>query len=429
MADEIKIDKAQFDQFSEKMKTEIEEIRKGMDAKQDVSGLEDKLTDLKENVITGLFKSKEFETMQGQMDSLATELKQYKEVSGKSRVNPLMETLKSDDYKNAIKAAKSNGRFDYKAAVTLTETNTITDDTTNNTRVIVEDRDPGVLMAPRPRLAVYDLVSKSPTDSRVIQYTERISETDGSSMIGTDGSAGGKGDVKWKSNSVDLTAIAEYIKVHRDMLEDLPVVQAEINEVLNFHIAAKRNKQILTGTGASNQLKGLIGSDPWAQPFSAPSNTGGEVSNANRYDAIRIAILQVQLGENTDYRTGFQPNAIVMHPTDAALFDVEKINDASYLLVPFTSQNGMVIKGVPIVEDVYMTEGSFLVGDFRFANARIRRGIEIRMYEQNEDDALNNLVTFNVTHRLGFYVKTHHQYAFVYGTFDNAISEINKVTG
>jgi len=110
------------------------------------------------------------------------------------------------------------------------------------------------------------------------------------------------------------------------------------------------------------------------------------------------------------------------------LLKLQKDENGNYMFPYFPMGGGTAIEGIPIIEDAYMTVGTFLVGDFTRANARIRRGIELRVWESNEDDALNNLVTITATHRLGFFVKSHHQYAFVYGTFSAAKSEIDKVT-
>lgn len=417
--------------LSEELNSRVNDIRKSIDLKADSEMIEGKFTDMNDRF--GELKGLN-EKAQEQLDKIATEMKQWREAKG-SKPQTTYEQLKSmhesEGFKGLIDRKSNNFDFTLKAN-NITETLTVTDDSTNNTRVIAEQRDPGILVPPRPRLTTWDLVNKQSTNSRLIQYTERYSETDGASMIGTDGSAGSQSDASWKANSVALTAISSYSKIHRDMLEDFGAVQAEINEVLNFNLAAKRNNQILTGTGAANQLKGLIyASDPWATAFSAPTAFTNTIPNANYFDVLRAAILQVNQGENTDYRTGYMPNAIVLNPEDAAVLDMlVKATDGQYIIPPYVSMSGgfVTVKGVPIVEDPFMTQGTYLVGDFTKAQARIRRGIELRVWESNEDDALNNLLTITATHRLGFFVKSHHAEAFVYGTFSAGKSAIEEVT-
>ena len=405
------MDEKELKKLSDSLNKSIDDIKKDIEAKATKEDIELKFTELNDKfgdlVKSEDFKkqSEDFEKQQEQLDEIATQIKSMSEKGQKaikSGADQLKEVLESEDFKKTIKDIAVGGK-DYKFEIkanNITESLTVTDDSTNNTRVIQEAREAGILAPPRPQLRVWDLVNKATTSSRLIQYTERTSETDGATMIGTDGGAGSQSDGAWTSKSVDLTAISAYAKIHRDMLEDFGSVQAEINEILNFDLAAKRNNQILTGTGASNQLKGLIyASDPWAKAFNAPTTFEGEIEDANYFDVLRLAILQVVLGA-----------------------------DGNYVLPPFTSANGTIIKGVPVVEDPYMTAGTFLVGDFQRANVRIRRGIELRVWEQNEDDALKNLITITATHRLGLFVKSQHQYAFVYGTFAAAISEIDKVT-
>ena len=428
------MEKEELKKLTDELNSNVADLKKDIDNKATKEDIEAKFTELNDK-FGEMAKAEDTGKMQEQLDSIATNIKKMTEGSGgsteKSTFKQLKDTLESDKFKETLKDIAHGGKdfkFEIKAN-NITEALTITDDTTNNTRVIQEDRDAGIIYAPRPRLTTWDLVNKQSTTSRLIQYTERTAETDGASMIGTDGSAGGQSDASWESKSVELTAISAYAKIHRDMLEDFGVVQAEMNEILNFDLAAKRNNQILTGIGSSNQLRGLIyASNPWATAFNAPTQFEGAVQAATRFDALRIAILQVMNGAATDYATGFQPTAIVLHPNDAAWFDLIKDENGNYILPPFTSNSGTIIKGVQIVEDTFMTEGTFLVGDFQRASARIRRGIEIRVWEQNEDDALNNLVTLTATHRLGFFVKAPNQKAFVYGTFTAAIAEITEIT-
>ena len=423
------IKKEDFDKLSKDLNKSFEDLQKSMDNKASVEDVEAKFAEITDK-FGEVVKSEEFGKQQEQLDQISTQIKEFSEGRGKKNMTAseeLKSVVESEDWKQ-INKGKKGFNFELKAN-NITETLTVTDDSTNNTRVIQEERESGIVRPPRPQLRVWDLVNKASTSSRLIQYTERTSETDGAAMIGTDGSSGNQSDGAWTSKSVELTAISTYGKIHRDMLEDFGAVQAEINEILNFNLAAKRNNQILTGTGAANQLRGLIySSNPWAKAFNAPTTFEGAIEKANYFDIIRLAILQVVQGANTDYATGFMPSAIVLNPVDAAWFDFEKDEDGNYILPPFSSANGTIIKGIPVVEDPFMTVGTFLVGDFQRANARIRRGIELRVWEQNEDDALNNLVTITATHRLGFFVKSHHQYAFVYGTFASAKSEIDKVT-
>lgn len=430
----MELKKEDFDKFATDLNGRIDSIKKDIDKKanpEDVeakySDLKDALTEMKEASIN----KESFGKQQEQLDEIATSIKQLKELQpGKLKTagQELQEVMNSEEFKKASKKKGSVFNFELKAN-NITEALTVTDDTTNNTRVIQEEREPGIHRAPRPMLRVWDLINKTATTARVVQYVERTSETDGAQMKGTDGASGGQSDAAWQAKSHAFTSIKAYGKIHRDMLEDFDEVRAELNEILNFDLAAKRNNQILTGTGSSNQLRGLIySSNPWATSFNAPSTFEGEVAKANYYDVLAIAITQVMQGENTDYRTGFIPTAIVLNPVDARWLTLVKDENGNYMFPYFASAGGTRIENVPVITDPYMTAGTFLVGDFQRARAKIRRGIEIRMHEENEDDALNDLVTLTATHRLGFYVKAQDQYAFVYGTFASAISEIELVT-
>ena len=83
------------------------------------------------------------------------------------------------------------------------------------------------------------------------------------------------------------------------------------------------------------------------------------------------------------------------------------------------------VKGVPVIENVGITAGTFLVGDFTKSNLRIREDLNIQVGYVN-DDFTKNLMTILCEARAVHYVKANHYKAFVKGTFSTAKTALLK---
>jgi hypothetical protein len=104
------------------------------------------------------------------------------------------------------------------------------------------------------------------------------------------------------------------------------------------------------------------------------------------------------------------------------------IKDANnnYILPPFKASNGVMIKGVRVIENVGITEDTYLLGDFSRAKAFMRDPLEIRVWNQNDTDAEKNMSTVTANIRVAFRVKGPDADAFMSGTFSTDIAAITK---
>jgi hypothetical protein len=67
-----------------------------------------------------------------------------------------------------------------------------------------------------------------------------------------------------------------------------------------------------------------------------------------------------------------------------------------------------------------------LVGDFSKVTLYIRRGIEIKIWDQDSTDPEYDLKTITASVRAAVKFPAPHAYAFVYDQFDDIISAIQK---
>ena len=146
-------------------------------------------------------------------------------------------------------------------------------------------------------------------------------------------------------------------------------------------------------------------------------------------DALKAAILQVALGNTSDTKVrGFNANAIIIRPEDATNMELERVSGSNnqYIIPPFMSADGRMISGVPIYTSLFLSDDTFLVGDFSRTKLWTRQETVINIWDQNSTDAIYGLKTITATKRVALQTKEVDKYAFVTGTFTAAIAAITS---
>jgi HK97 family phage major capsid protein len=267
--------------------------------------------------------------------------------------------------------------------------------------------DPSFALVARRSPFLRQIVNVKPISKTYAAWAEQRNR-DGGAGATAEGSAKTQADFDIVEANKKVEKITSYIKASRESLDDVEFLQSEINNDLMSLVNLKLDADLLSGNGTTPNLKGIL---EYATAFSAPTGTGNAVDNANTFDALRAALLQVELAY-------FQPNYIIMHPTDVALCDMIKVGASAneYINAPFGTQFSFrSFYGVPIVANAGMTRGDILVGDFTKSNLGIREDVNISI-GYDSDDFTKNLITILAEMRAVHYIKTNHTGAFVKGT-------------
>lgn len=270
--------------------------------------------------------------------------------------------------------------------------------------VIDGAREAGITRITRRSPFIIDLVQTGSINSNLWEWVQQATP-EGDAAMTAEGAAKAQIDFNLILASATVKKVTAYVKVSKEMLDDVALIEAEINQELREVINLKIDVQLLSGDGTGQNLVGILEN---ATAWSAGSFAAA-VDEANNADVLRVAINQIQVGQ-------YQPNYIVMHPSDVAGMEMEKASDGHYVLKPFTSIDGMTVKGIPVITNTGMTEGSFLVGDFSKAAVRFKEGLVFDIGYEN-DDFTKNFVTILAEARLVARVKSNHYGAFVTGAF------------
>ena len=327
--------------------------------------------------------------------------------------NAETETLKSileskkEDLARMKEKSGASVQFVLKAAGTMALT-------TNTTgQIPQEERESGITRIVRRNPFILDLVNVGSIMSNVWEWVEQ-KNADGGAAMTAEGAAKSQADFDLVVASANVKKVTAYIKVTKEMLDDVELMRSEIDQELTELIQLKIDDQLLNGDGLTVNLVGI---NQNATTYAAGAFALA-IPTPNNFDVLRTAINQVRVNL-------FEPNYIIMHPTDVTAMDLAKGTDGHYILPPFASNDGTVISGIRVVANTGVTIDNFLVGDFSKAGVRFKEGLTINVGYEN-DDFTKNLVTILAEARLVQRVKSNHYGAFVKGVFSTAITALTK---
>lgn len=269
---------------------------------------------------------------------------------------------------------------------------------------------PGVKYDPERRQRIRQFLPQGTTNSNAIWYIQETAFTDNTNVV-AEGAAKPENDLTLTQQSSPVTKIAAHFDVSEEMLEDVSYLSSHISLRGTEKYFNKEDQQILYGTGSSNQLEGLTVS---ATDYDLDQYTGDV--NAQEYDILLEAHKQLR-------ESNYMPTANMI--SISRYFDLirRKDTDGRYILPPgITFDNGVFrVLGTPLIATNALSDNDFLVADFPMLTTLFdRTGVNVRFYDQNEDNAVKNLVTVVIEARLA--LPTYLPDAGRYGDFATAIT-------
>lgn len=327
----------------------------------------------------------------------------------KSLASQVREGITEEIVKGLKRDKKVAQEIVVKAASTITTGYALTGALANLMRAF--ETEPGVSKAPQRSPFILDLISVGQTASHTIMWNELV-EREGGPAQTAEGGTFSLMSTKYEKKSASSKKTTVYVKITEEMMEDVDFIQSEVQTEIMEQLPLSLDVQLLSGDGTGENHLGILAQ---ATAFAKPTGFTA-LAAPNEYDVLRAAILQIQ-------RQYFFPSAIILNPSDCANMELTKDADGRYLPVPFMTADGK-IKGVPVVENMGVAEGSFLLGDFKRAKLFIKRDITIRFWDQVDDDPIKDQMTVTGSLRGIFRIKGPDKKAFVKGTFSTAKTAI-----
>lgn len=211
--------------------------------------------------------------------------------------------------------------------------------------------------------AMFELANVFSTNAPITDVTQEGEEGDPTFV----GETGDKTQIDFNLTPTTYTPqyCAGYATVSRLSMLNLPYLENMILNNLRMRTMAVANTKCLSGNGTTDLIKGLL---EFAPTFAVSGVHENAYVSPTLYHALILATTDVY----SDALKSFMPNAIFIHPIDAAglkIAVIEKQINLPQILV----QNGQLfVNGVPLKEDPSMAQGTIVVGDFNYSNIAIQ---------------------------------------------------------
>lgn len=308
----------------------------------------------------------------------------------------------SKDKIEAFKAGQISG-FTMDTKAVITEASAYTGD------VVPADYVAGIKFDPSRQAHVRQFLPVGTTNSDKIRYIKETNFTDNTGVT-AEGSASGQNDFDLVATDAVVEKISAHFRVSKEALND--------TAGLASHISLRGMNKYMSAEDAYNLYDSTYGLTVTSTDYTLDLMTGD--ANAQEYDVLLEAIKQIR-------NRNFQPSAVMMSISRYFNMIRNKDADGRYIFpqdVIFGSTVPSIL-GVPVIATnaINDTDGDaddFLVADFaQLCTLFDRETVSVRFYEQDQDNAIKDLVTVQVAGRLA--LPTYLPNAGAFGNFTTAI--------
>lgn len=394
-------------ELKELIKDEVKKLNEAQETYRKASAdervkIEEKMKKLDENI----------EKLSNQADQLELKMKDFS--LGKAKKGLFDDMKEALTKKETIEMLKKGGQMSFELKASTIDTQTELSGSNLATAVVIPFREAEVGKAPDRVTSLLAVVNKAVTSSGIVTWVERSARTEGAAFV-AETAQNPQSDVTYIQRSKTCERIGTHYKVTSAALEDWDQLYSEIvNEVIP-QLEREIESNIFSGSGTSPALLGMTAN---ASAFSVSGLTE-KVVNPNYLDAIRACVAQL-LAANY-----LGPFTAVINPVDAALMDLAKDSNGAYVIPPFLTADRKLVSGARLIESNLVTAGNVLVGDMSKDTLYFRRGIEVKLWDQDSTDPEYDLKTITASARCLNRIKQVHYNAFVYDAFDDIITSIS----
>ena len=241
-------------------------------------------------------------------------------------------------------------------------------------------------VAPQPkRIAAADFFANATISGNAITYF-RQGAYEGTPAVTAQGAKKPQNSTSFAPVTLPLSKIAAYIKETDEILWDQEFLASEVRNSLIYHLGTVEDSTIVSTVAGTSGI--------------------GAVTYASATEQLADGIIAGIM--NVKQNSAYDASVVIMNPADylAAL----KAKDANKQYIGggyFSGAYGnggyampTSIWGVPVFTNSGITSGTAIVAARQAVKIWRKGGLDVKLYEQNEDDALYNRVTLLAEERL-----------------------------
>ena len=241
-------------------------------------------------------------------------------------------------------------------------------------------------IAPQPnRIALASYFSNATISGNAVTYFLQ-GAFEGTPAVTAQGAKKPQVSTSFSGTTLALSKIAAFIKETDEIIWDAPFLATEVQNTLVHQIGVIEDSTV---AGAITGTAGLLSEE----------YDGTTVTYA---DAILAAILSIKA------KCAYDASVVILNPADLLAFMTAKDSNKQYIGGGyFTGAYGngaynmpTSIWGVPVFASAAVTSGTAVVAAREAVKIWKKGGIDVKLYEQNEDDALYNRITLVGEERL-----------------------------
>lgn len=209
--------------------------------------------------------------------------------------------------------------------------------------------------------------------------------------------------------------VAVSLKTATELLSDIDGFTTYVQTELRYDLEKKINSILMSTQAATSTFPAGIRS--YAVGFTL---SGLSVTTPTIADCLRAVVCQI--------RTNFVDETIIMaiNPIDIANMEMTKDSQGQYILPPFVSADGSMVKGAVLIEDNNVTVGNVFamvpsaLKTLIYEDFMIKWGLEM-------DDLTKNLMTVIAETRFHQFHSENDAQCFVYDDFADIMSQITAI--
>lgn len=273
---------------------------------------------------------------------------------------------------------------------------------------------PGVVAALFEQNHVRNFIPVGQTNSPIIRF---IQDNGGEGGFTTVAEAAAKPQIDRDLAVTDapVRKIAAHFRVSEEMIDDIPYMSSFLTQIGVEELKAVEDNQLLFGDGAGTNISGF---NVRGTAFAAGTAVVG--ASANEFDVIGAAKKQIRVAKING------PFIALINPVDYYNMRYVRKDTTNNYIFQAPSLNpmagSMTADGVTIAENNSVTAGSFFVFTPQAAQIFEKAGVTVRFYDQDQDNAIKNLITVVIEERIALAV--YRPLGIIRGTFAAAIADL-----
>jgi HK97 family phage major capsid protein len=250
-------------------------------------------------------------------------------------------------------------------------------------------------VAPQPdRIAAKSLFTNATISGNAITFF-RQGAYEGVPAVTAEGAKKPQNSTSFSPITLALSKIAAYIKETDEIVTDAPFLASEVRNALLYHLGLVEDATII---GAVANTSGIQG---------GTYGSGSGSIAGSLVDGILYGIKAIK------EKTAYDASVVILNPADMfALLTAVDTNKqylgGGYFFGAYGNggyKTPNALWGVPVFESADVTAGSALICAKQAVNVWQKGGVDVKLYEQNEDDAIYNRVTLLAEERIACAVK------------------------